>query len=161
MEIIPVIIGLIILYYILRVTYFLVIQLWIFLVWLYRGYSKLTLALVLKGEEANKIESQTLTQSDLQLLLKKSTYFLCASQPDISRIVNQLDNLEKKETIISEQQPILVRIHFKHRPRLQDRIFRRDDLHDFLSKGDSTNITMEKNALTKTGGLSKSGFIHT
>lgn len=125
-------------------------------------HKELTLALVLKGKEAAKIQSQQLTQEELITLLEKASYFFCTSQAQIGDTLNKLNLVEDKIDPDSEQQQVLITIQFKHSDQIPQHGFRNKlELNNFLRKVSNEFEIKEKKVLTKISGLSKAGFIRT
>ncbi|MEN8216103.1 MAG: hypothetical protein ABFS56_06950 [Pseudomonadota bacterium] len=113
----------------------------------------LTLALVLKGKELATVQAP-LTLDSLVTLLEKASYFLCT--PDFNTA--QLSFGESDIDRDSEQQHVLVKIHFEH-PLVQGKTFRnKPEILHSLRKGSSHFEIKTMPPLSQVSGLSKAGF---
>ncbi|MEN8216097.1 MAG: hypothetical protein ABFS56_06920 [Pseudomonadota bacterium] len=122
----------------------------------------LTLALVLTGKELATVQAPTsLTLDSLVTLLEKASYFLCT--PDFNTTQSQLSFEKSDIDCDSEQQHVLVTIHFEHTlPLVQGKTFRNKlEMLHFLRKGSSHFEIKTMQPLSQVSGLSKAGFIRT
>ena len=117
----------------------------------------LSIALVVKGNQAEKIRNHVLDLDQLKMLLGNASHFICADQPKVTEMEDKL-NLTNEIDRESEQ-PVLMVMNYEGKLEEDKTFANKLELNQYLRKQNSQYTVVTIKTLVEVDNLCKLGFI--
>jgi len=117
----------------------------------------LSLALVVKGKESEKISNNVLDLDQLKILLGNASHFICASQPEVSRIEQELNVTSEIDQ--KSERAVLMVINYEGKLEEGKTFANKLELNQHLRKQNSKYEVVAIKTLLEVSNLCKLGFI--